>query len=88
MILKMQIVKTAADLPGEWDGAVKDYFQTRELLTHTEKYNPCDQRYYTFFNDNSFAAGLVVYTLKLDLFTYSFIRCIQILNFQYNYSTI
>jgi hypothetical protein len=75
MILKMQIVKTAADLPGEWDGAVKDYFQTREFLTHTEKYNSCDQRYYTFYNDNSFAAGLVVYTLKLDLFTYSFIRC-------------
>jgi hypothetical protein len=68
----MKIIKVlkAHDLPECWDRFVEDYFQTKEFLNYTEKYNPCKQRYYTLYHDGIFKAGSVVYTLRLDLFTY------------------
>lgn len=60
----------ALDLPETWDGAAVEYFQTREFLNHTEKYNPCNQRYYLLTQNGIFETGVVVYTLKLDLLTY------------------
>jgi hypothetical protein len=75
MTLKLQKITAAVDLPAAWDESAEEYFQRREFLTHVEIYNPCEQRYYVFSKNNSFAAGLVVYTLKLDLFTFSFIHC-------------
>ena len=75
MILEMKKITSANDLPDEWDELAEGYYQLREFLIHAEKYNPCKQRYYVFYRKNSFVAGLVVYTLTLDLFTYSFIRC-------------
>ena len=68
----MKIIKVskAHDLPEKWDRGAEDYFQTKEFLEHTEKYNPCKQRYYTLYQDSVFKAGSIVYTLRLDLFTY------------------
>lgn len=60
----------ALDLPENWDSAAVDYFQTREFLNHTEKYNPCNQRYYLLYRHGIFETGVAVYTLKLDLLTY------------------
>jgi hypothetical protein len=60
----------ALDLPENWDCEAVDYFQTREFLDHAEKYNPCNQRYYLFYQNGIFETGIVIYTLKLDLFTY------------------
>jgi hypothetical protein len=57
-------------LPARWNDLADDYFQTKEFLIHTEKYNPCQQRYYIFTQGNHFKAGAVVYTLCLNLFTY------------------
>jgi len=75
MTLVMQKFTAAIDLPVEWDDSADEYYQLREFLTHTEHYNPCEQRYYVFNLNNLFVAGLVVYTMNLDLFTFSFIRC-------------
>jgi hypothetical protein len=63
-------ISRAFDLPENWDYTVVDYFQTREFLNHTEKYNPCNQRYYLLYQDGIFETGVVVYSLKLDLLTY------------------
>ncbi len=63
-------ISKALDLPENWDCAAVDYFQTREFLDHTEKYNPCNQRYYLLYRNGIFETGVVVYTLKLDLLTY------------------
>jgi len=70
MTLATTKISNAVDLPEEWDQLAKDYFQTRVFLAHTEKYNPCQQRYYALFLDGVFKAGAVVYGLRLDLFTY------------------
>jgi len=61
---------SALDLPECWDSAVEDYFQTREFLYHTEKYNPCKQRYYLLYLDGIFETAAIVYSLRLDLLTY------------------
>ena len=60
----------ALDLSEDWDYSSVDYFQTREFLDHTEKYNPCNQRYYILYQNKIFKTGVVVYTLRLDLLTY------------------
>jgi len=68
--LEITEVHRAADLPEAWDRLVLDYFQTRDFLEHTEKYNPCKQRYYLLFKKGILITGLVMYTIRLDLFTY------------------
>ena len=53
----------AANLPELWDRLALDYFQTRGFLEHTEKYNPCKQRYYMLFQNGILITGLVMYTI-------------------------
>ena len=70
--MSLEIVKivNAFNLPEKWDMLAIDYFQTKEFLIHTEKYNPCKQRYYTLTHNEILKTKTIVYTLKLDLFTY------------------
>lgn len=70
MVTEITLISRAPDLPENWDEAAIDYFQTREFLNHTEKFNPCNQRYYLLYRDGIFETGVVVYTLKPDLLTY------------------
>lgn len=60
----------AAILPELWDRLALEYFQTRSFLEHTEKYNPCKQRYYLLFQKGILITGMVMYTIRLDLLTY------------------
>jgi hypothetical protein len=71
---ELRKIDTAAELPLQWNDLAEEYFQQREFLLHTEKYNPCRQRYYLLYSGGTFITGMVVYTLLLDMFTYSFIR--------------
>ena len=70
----IEIVKTAAALPEDWNRISKDYFQTKEFLLHTEKYNFCRQRYYLLFQKSLLKVGAVIYSIRLDLFTYLAIK--------------
>jgi len=70
MDTEITYISRALDLPEKWDCEAVDYFQTREFLDHTEKYNPCNQRYYLLYQNGTFKTGVVIYTLKLDLLTY------------------
>lgn len=63
-------IKSAAQLPQEWDQTGDSYFQQRSFLLHAEKYNPCKQRYYTCSENGRLMAGAVVYTLGLSLLTF------------------
>jgi len=68
--MEIAAAHSAADLPELWDRLATDYFQTREFLAHSEKYNPCNQRYYLLLQGGILVTGLVIYTLRIDLFTY------------------
>jgi len=61
---------SAIDLPESWDRLAIEYFQTIEFLDHTEKYNPCNQRYYMLYKEGILKAGLIMYSIRLDLLTY------------------
>ncbi len=70
MKFEIKKISQASNLPAEWDNLVIDYFQTKEFLVHAETYNSCNQRYYIFLVNDVFKAGAIVYSLKLDIFTY------------------
>jgi hypothetical protein len=59
------------NLNTNWDNLADFFFQKREFLNHLHKYNPCSQRYYELYCDGSLVAGTVVYTLKVDIFTFA-----------------
>ena len=54
-----------------WDELADFYFQKTEFLNHLHKYNTCSQRYYELYRDDTFVAGTVVYTLPINIFTFS-----------------
>ncbi len=60
----------SSDLSSQWDDLAGNYFRSRSFLLHCEKYNPCHQRYYICFQNETVVAGAVVYSLKLDIFTF------------------
>lgn len=70
MAIEIHKFNSASDLPEDWDDLANDYFQTSEFLLYTEKYNACNQRYYLYTHDDVFQAGLIVYNLSVDIFTY------------------
>ena len=62
---------SAASLPPEWDDLADCIFQGRVFLGHADRYNPCRQRYYLLWEGGALVAGACVYTLAIDLFTFS-----------------
>lgn len=73
-IPKLIKIPVAADLPADWNKLADTYFQKKEFLEYCEKYNPCNQRYYLLFKKEELIAAAVVYTLNIDLFTFSKIK--------------
>jgi hypothetical protein len=69
-MLEIRAMKSARELPPEWDSACSDYFQTREFLLHCEAENPCGQEYLSCVSDSGFSGGAVLYSLAVNVFTY------------------
>jgi len=69
-MLEFRSVKNSFDLPPGWDEIADNYFQQSQFLSHAEKFNPCHQRYYVGIEDGKLVCGAIVYTLRLDLFTF------------------
>jgi len=72
--LNIKKVNNVLSIPDEWNNLADCYYQRKEFLLHTQNWNPCNQRYYLAFENNRLVAGAVVYTLKLDLFTFAKIK--------------
>ena len=70
-MLRFLKMPSASQLTDQWDRIANTYFQRRKFLIHTDKYNPCQQRYYLAFQKDQIVAGACVYSLKLDIFTFS-----------------
>lgn len=54
-----------------WDSLTADYFQTAGFIEHLQKYNFCNQRYYLLYESDILKAGAIVYTLPVNLLTFS-----------------
>jgi hypothetical protein len=68
---RVTIVNLPENLSTEWDKIADFYFQKKEFLIHLHKYNHCSQRYYELFENEKLVAGAVVYTLKVDILTFT-----------------
>jgi hypothetical protein len=71
---KFRHIQKSTDLPEEWNKLAHNYFQKTKFLNYSEKYNPCQQRYYLCYEDGDILSAAIVYSLQLDLFTFTFIR--------------
>lgn len=69
--MNLERLPFARELPSEWDDLAEVIFQRRPFLQHAEVYNPCSQRYFLLWEEGQLAAGAVVYTLPVSLFTFS-----------------
>lgn len=69
-MIEFKYIKKAKDLPKDWDKISDSYFQSIEFLSHVERYNYCNQRYYMVYNENKLASAAIMYSLHLDLFTF------------------
>ena len=69
-MIDFRCVKKVADLPVEWNSLADNYFQQTAFLSHTEIFNPCQQRYYLYMEDDKLIAAAIVYTLRVDMLTY------------------
>lgn len=63
--------ESAQQLPPEWDALATGYFQTKAFCVYNDRHNPCRQRYYLAYNREGAQAAALVYTLSVDLFTFS-----------------
>lgn len=62
----------AKQIPSTWENFADSIYQKIEFLSHLEKYNQCNQRYYVCYDEpNQIIAGIIVYSLKINLFTFS-----------------
>ena len=64
-------LESAAELHEGWDRLTDSLFQRRAFLRLLEQHNPCRQRYYELTRGDELLGGAIVYTIRLDLFTYS-----------------
>ncbi|MFA9391510.1 MAG: hypothetical protein ACERKD_16995 [Prolixibacteraceae bacterium] len=69
-MMEFKQIASAGELPLEWNERTENYFQQSPFLSHTEKYNPCQQRYYGCFKNNKLLSGAIVYSLHMDLLTF------------------
>lgn len=65
-----RLIYNSAELPAQWDNLAMHYFQQREFLAHTEKYNPCHQRFWLAEENGVIKAGAILYSLRLDILTF------------------
>ncbi|MDO8896859.1 MAG: GNAT family N-acetyltransferase, partial [Bacteroidales bacterium] len=70
LMMEFKRIQASIKLPAEWDALADNYFQQTKFLLHTEKYNPCQQRYYTCSENGKLISAAIVYSLRLDLLTF------------------
>jgi len=68
--ISFDIIYKAESLPSDWDFGAVNYYLKIKFLKHAEEYNPCKQRYYLCYKNNKLVSGAVVYSLRLDMFTF------------------
>ena len=69
-MIEFKRIQDSSKLPPEWDELAENYFQQTKFMLHTEKYNPCQQRYYICLENGKLISAAIVYSLQLDLLTF------------------
>ncbi len=73
-MVEFKRIQDATTLPPEWDELADNYFQQTKFLLHTEKHNPCSQRYYICIENGKMISAAIIYSLRLDILTFANIK--------------
>lgn len=69
--MNIERLNSVDQLKNDWDLLANSIYQKRSFLAHLEKNNFSNQRYYVLYEDGFLCAGAVVYSLKINLFTFA-----------------
>ena len=69
--INIEILDTISRCNKRWDSLGATVFMKKEFLKHLEQTNYCDQTYYEYYVNEKLVAATLVYSLKIDLFTFS-----------------
>jgi hypothetical protein len=69
--MRIEKILSATNLNSSWDKLTESVYQSSDFLIHLEQNNPCCQRYYLLYNEDRLIAGAIVYSLKINLLTFS-----------------
>lgn len=69
--LAIKVLNSISACDDNWNNLGPSVFMKTEFLRHLEKTNSCGQTYYEYHLDGALVAATLVYTLKIDLFTFS-----------------
>lgn len=69
-MISFQCIESAEHLPYQWDELAQCYFHQINFLLHTQKFNPCQQRYYLCYEGDILVSCAIVYTLQIDILTF------------------
>lgn len=70
-MLTIKKLSSPGQICSQWDVLADNLFLKKSFLTHLHCYNFCNQRYYELYENSRFVAGTIVYTLKVNILTYS-----------------
>jgi hypothetical protein len=71
MAFEHRIVSKSLGIPAEWDDLCTLFLQTRQMLAHYERWNPCGQRYHLLFENGILIAGAITYSRVQNLLTFA-----------------
>jgi len=63
-------------LSKDWDRLAYSYFMKKAFIIHLHTYNYCNQRYYEVYENNEMVCGTIVYTLNVNILTFSKLKCV------------
>jgi hypothetical protein len=69
--ISIQKVLSIEPIKHSWDTLVTDYYQTYDFSCYLETYNKCSQRYYVLYDCEVLKAGAILYTLPVNVLTFS-----------------
>lgn len=73
-MIQIKSVNTVSQLNKDWDTLTNCIYKKKTFLKNCEKFNYCNQEYYQLYQNGRLISGAIVYTLKLNIFTYSLLR--------------
>ena len=71
MSKEIKVISAPDQISKEWDFLADSFYMTKAFLSHLHTFNFCDQRYYELYDNGILVYGTVVYTLKVNLLTFS-----------------
>ena len=72
----IKTVSAPDQLSKEWDYLADSFYMKKAFLYHLQNYNYCFQLYYELYENDKLVCGTIVYTLNVNILTFSKLNCV------------